>query len=157
MSNFRCPLFPPFSSPSPSPHLFFLSFPLPPYLLSLPPSLPPFPAQEKGTTQDFTFSLASNLSKKTSQLINALNSTPSSRKRHVSSEDQEANALLSRVETTSGVMMAAKLLLSWLDRNPSSLLEDYVTFRTQILRSALDLTGLLVGGVSLLVASCDPM
>ena len=105
--------------------------------------------QEKARTHDLTFALASNLSKKTSQLINALNpsssSSSSARKRSLSSEDHEANAILSRVETTSAVMMAAKLLLSWLDRNPSSLLENYDSFRTDILKSTLDLASILVG------------
>jgi hypothetical protein len=102
--------------------------------------------QEKARTHDFTFTLASNLSKKTSQLINALNpASASARKRHLSSEDVEANAALSRVETTSAVMMSAKLLLSWLDRNPSNLLEDYDTFRMDVLKSALDLASILVG------------
>lgn len=102
--------------------------------------------QEKARTHDFTFTLASNLSKKTSQLINALNppASSSARRRHISSEDLEATAVLSRVETTSAVMMAAKVLLSWLDRNPSSLLQDYNAFRTDVLKSALDLAGILV-------------
>lgn len=116
--------------------------------LALSGVLPPLTIcfQEKGRTHDFTLSLASDLSKKTSQLIKALNSptATSSRKKHVSSEDQEANAALSRVETTSAVMMAAKHLLSWLDRNPSNLLEDYDNFRTEVLRNALDLSSILV-------------
>ena len=114
------------------------SFPplLPPWPSFLPPSFP----KEKARIHDYTFTLASNLSKKTSQLINTL-TPPSSSKKRLSGE---ANAALSRVETTSAVMMAAKLLLSWLDRNPSNLLEDYDSFRTKILTSALDLASILV-------------
>lgn len=41
-------------------------------------------------------------------------------------------------------MMSAKLLLNWLDRNPSSLLDDYDTFRAEVLQSALDLADILV-------------
>lgn len=53
-------------------------------------------------------------------------------------------AALSRIDTTSGVMMAAKLLLNWLDRNPCSLVEDYDSFRNEVLMSALNLASVLV-------------
>ena len=53
------------------------------------------------------------------------------------------------MEMTAGVMTAAKSLISWLERNPSSLVTDYKVFRQDILRSTLDLSNILVrSGVS---------
>ena len=58
------------------------------------------------------------------------------------------NVVLMCIETTAGVMMATKLLLSWLDRNPSNLVEDYEIFRTDILESALNLASILVNTIN---------
>ena len=75
-----------------------------------------------------------------SQLISAL--TPG--KCRQSTEGGQADALLSQMETAAGVMSSAKLLIHWLDRNPSSLIEDYETFRNDVMMSALDLVAILV-------------
>ena len=75
-----------------------------------------------------------------SQLISAL--TPS--KRRLSTEEGQADSLLSQMETAAGVMSSAKLLIHWLDRNPSSLINDYETFRNDVMMSALDLVAILV-------------
>ena len=96
--------------------------------------------QENARVRNSTISLASTLSKKVSQLISAL--TPG--KRQVSSEDGLAEALLGQMETAAGVMSSAKLLIHWLDHNPSSLVEDYDTFRNDVMMSALDLVAILV-------------
>ena len=48
------------------------------------------------------------------------------------------------METAAGVMSSAKLLIHWLDHNPSSLIEDYDTFRNDVMMSALDLVAILV-------------
>ena len=96
--------------------------------------------QENARVRNSTISLASTLSKKVSQLISAL--TPG--KRRVSSEDSQAEVLLGQMETAAGVMSSAKLLIHWLDHNPSSLVEDYDTFRNDVMMSALDLVAILV-------------
>lgn len=66
-------------------------------------------------------------------------------------ENSESNGILSRVETTAGVMMAAKLLLGWLDRNPSSFVENYESFRAEVLMSALELASILVSNTCVLL------
>ena len=96
--------------------------------------------QENARVRNSTISLASTLSKKVSQLISAL--TPG--KRQVSSEDGLAEVLLGQMETAAGVMSSAKLLIHWLDHNPSTLVEDYDTFRNDVMMSALDLVAILV-------------
>lgn len=96
--------------------------------------------QENARVRNSTISLASTLSKKVSQLISSL--TPA--KRQVSSEDGQAEVLLGQMETAAGVMSSAKLLIHWLDHNPSSLVEDYDTFRNDVMMSALDLVAILV-------------
>lgn len=65
-------------------------------------------------------------------------------KRRTSTEEGQADALLSQMETAAGVMSSAKLLIHWLDHNPSSLVEDYETFRNDVMMSALDLVAILV-------------
>ena len=62
----------------------------------------------------------------------------------MSTEEGKADALLSQMETAAGVMSSAKLLIHWLDRNPSSLVEDYEMFRNDVMMSALDLVAILV-------------
>lgn len=52
---------------------------------------------------------------------------------------------LGQLETTASVMLAAKGLVNWLDRNPSPLISDYEGFRLDVLKSALELSGMLVG------------
>ena len=96
--------------------------------------------QEKGRSQDFTFTLASTMAKKTSQLIHVINT--SSRKK----QQQLRDTIVSLRETAVSVMVAAKALINWLDRNPSSLVQDYSNFRTELLGSALDLTSIMVSG-----------
>jgi len=95
-----------------------------------------FTLQESGHSRSSTVSLAGTLSKKTSQLINILNS-----KRKMN----DSEAVLSRIELTAGVMTAAKALISWLERNPSSIISDYNNFKQEVLRSTLDLSSILVG------------
>ena len=65
-------------------------------------------------------------------------------KRRLSTEEGQADSLLSQMETAAGVMSSAKLLIHWLDRNPSSLINDYETFRNDVMMSALDLVAILV-------------
>ena len=57
------------------------------------------------------------------------------------------------MEMTAGVMTAAKSLISWLERNPSSFVTDYKSFKQDILRSTLDLSSILVS-VSVCVCVC---
>lgn len=97
-------------------------------------------SQENGRVRNSTISLASTLSKKVSQLISAL--TPG--KRRLSTEEGQADVLLNQMETAAGVMSAAKLLIHWLDHNPSTLIEDYDSFRNDVMMSALDLVAILV-------------
>jgi len=97
--------------------------------------------QENGRTRNPTIALASTLSKKTSQLISTLATQPPTKRR--SSGDVEPTTL-TQMERTAGVMMAAKSLINWLDRNPSSLVHDYDSFRQDVLKSSLDLCSILV-------------
>ena len=75
-----------------------------------------------------------------SQLISAL--TPG--KRRLATEEGQAEVLLNQMETAAGVMSSSKLLIHWLDHNPSSLIEDYDTFRNDVMMCALDLVAVLV-------------
>ena len=84
-------------------------------------------------------SFASGLSKKTSQLITILGPT-----RRTSADENEDAAVLNRMEITAAVMMSAKTLLNWLDRNPSALVSDYTNFRQELLQYSLELTRILV-------------
>ena len=97
--------------------------------------------QENGRTRSPTTSLASTLSKKTSQLVTALN-PPS--KRVVQSEEAMESLALNRMETAAAVMLAAKSLVNWMDRNPSSLISNYENFRQEMLKNALELSSILV-------------
>ena len=45
---------------------------------------------------------------------------------------------------TAGAMTAANILVNWLDRNSSSLVQDYDNFRQEVLESSLDLSNILV-------------
>ena len=65
-------------------------------------------------------------------------------KSHETSEDSQADTFLSQIEMAAGVMSSAKLLIHWLDHNPSSLIQDYETFRNDVMMSALDLVAILV-------------
>lgn len=56
----------------------------------------------------------------------------------------DGDTALSRIEMTAGVMNAAKSLVSWLERNPSSFVSDYKSFRQDMLKSTLELSSLLV-------------
>jgi len=98
-------------------------------------------ALENGRTRNPTIALASTLSKKTSQLISTLATQPPTKRRL--SGDVEPTTL-TQMERTAGVMMAAKSLINWLDRNPSSLVHDYDSFRQDVLKSSLDLCSILV-------------
>ena len=48
------------------------------------------------------------------------------------------------MEAAAGVMSSAKLLIHWLDHNPSTLIDDYDTFRNDVMMRALDLVAILV-------------
>lgn len=95
-------------------------------------------ALEVGRAQNSTMSFASGLSKKTSQLITILGPT-----RRTSADENEDAAVLNRMEITAAVMMSAKTLLNWLDRNPSALVSDYTNFRQELLQYSLELTRIL--------------
>ncbi len=45
-------------------------------------------------------------------------------------------------------MLAAKTLINWLDRNPSSLVSDYDEFRENLLKYSLQLSSILVGKIN---------
>jgi len=53
-------------------------------------------------------------------------------KKKQSSEEQQAEAFLTKLETAAGVMMAAKFLINWLDHKSSSLISDYGGFREEV-------------------------
>ena len=91
-------------------------------------------ALEKSLTQNSTILLASNLSKKASQLITVLMS--------VSKEpcDVDCKMLLRCKDLAGGVMMAAKNFITWSDRHPSHLISDYAIFRQDVLTNALELS-----------------
>ncbi|XP_064405032.1 connector enhancer of kinase suppressor of ras 2-like isoform X2 [Halichondria panicea] len=89
---------------------------------------------ESGHARSSTISLASRVSKKTSQLINTLQHKNNS---------VDGDTTLSRIEMTAGVMNAAKSLVSWLERNPSSFISDYKSFKHDMLRSTLELSSIL--------------
>lgn len=95
--------------------------------------------KEKSLTQNSTILLASNLSKKASQLITVLMS--------VSKEpcDVDCKMLLRCKDLAGGVMMAAKNFITWSDRHPSHLISDYAIFRQDVLTNALELSCMMVG------------
>lgn len=119
-------------------------------------SLPPTPLslQEKGCTRSSGIFLANVLAKKTSQLITTL---AAPKRKGAQSEEggggdaaaaAAAAASLARMEITASVMVAAKSLVSWLDRIPSGLMGDYHSFRQDILKFTRDLSSILVSGVA---------
>lgn len=97
--------------------------------------------QEKSCTHSSGISLVNILAKKTSQLITTLTAP---KKKGAQSEESVAAASLARMEITASVMVAAKSLISWLDRTPSALDGDYPGFRQDVLKFSMDLSSILV-------------
>ncbi|XP_011404187.1 PREDICTED: connector enhancer of kinase suppressor of ras 2-like [Amphimedon queenslandica] len=82
-----------------------------------------------------TISLASLLSKRTSQLLKAI----SSFQRQIEGDD----SLLYCIEAGVTVVEAAKFLIGWLDRFPTKLIECYEDFRLQLLSCCMNLARVL--------------
>jgi connector enhancer of kinase suppressor of Ras 2 len=97
---------------------------------------------DNARSRQSTISLASALSKTTSQLIKALTDFE---------KIKDSSQHLICIEVGASILEAAKFLIGWLDRFPTELICDYFSFRLELLKSCLNLASSLVSIVCLYV------